>query len=199
MYKLTGHSLTKGAWFEPESNPTILTERTSTATAVLGPDGPDLTVDDWIWDTVPEGVIVWRVKSVRHMIDEETRHVELEHAIQTLDDIYLFEPDPEPEEPGDEGEEEEEPEEITAREAVEYILSKQSVWTLGDFEYTVSNAYEFQKETLLDALENVSETLDDAVWSYDFSVFPFVLHIRKRNTAVACEMRGGRNRRCNGW
>jgi hypothetical protein len=193
MYKLIGHSLTRGAWFEPESNPTILTERTSTATVVLGPDGPDLSLDDWILDTVPEGVIVWRVKSVRHMIDEKTRHVELEHVIQTLDDIYLFEPDPEPEEPGDEGEEEEEPEEITAREAVEYILSKQSVWTLGDFEYTVSNAYEFQKETLLDALENVSETLDDAVWAYDFSVFPFVLHIRKRNTAVACEMRGGRN------
>ncbi|MBR2098421.1 MAG: phage tail protein [Firmicutes bacterium] len=187
----------RGEWFEPESNPTILTERTSTATIVLGPDGPDISIDDWIWDTVPEGVIVWRVKSVRHVFDEETRHIELEHTIQTLDDIYLFEPDPEPEEPvtdgGETEPEEEEEEEMTAREAVEYLLSKQGVWTLGDFEYSISNPYEFQKETLLDALENVSETLEDAVWAYDFSVFPFVLHIRKRNTAVACEMRGGRN------
>ena len=197
MYKLVGHSLMRGEWFEPESNPTILTERTSTATIVLGPDGPDISIDDWIWDTVPEGVIVWRVKSVRHVFDEETRHIELEHTIQTLDDIYLFEPDPEPEEPvtdgGETEPEEEEEEEMTAREAVEYLLSKQGVWTLGDFEYSISNPYEFQKETLLDALENVSETLEDAVWAYDFSVFPFVLHIRKRNTAVACEMRGGRN------
>ena len=46
MYKLVGHSLTRGEWFEPESNPTILTERTSTATIVLGPDGPDISIVD---------------------------------------------------------------------------------------------------------------------------------------------------------
>ena len=189
MYKLTGHSLTKGAWFEPESNPTILTERTSTATVTLGPDGPDLSIDDWILDHVPDGDIVWRVKSVRTIIDEETRSIELEHVIQTLDDICLFEDEEEPEE----GEEAEPEPEMTAREAVEYLLSKQNNWVLGDFDYNISNPYEFQKETLLDALENVSETLEDPVWEYDLTVFPFVLHIRRRNTAVSCEMRGGRN------
>ena len=189
MYKLIGHSLTRGAWFEPESLPTILTERNSTCTITLGPDGPDFSIDDWILDHVQDEDIVWRVKSVRAIIDEETRSIELEHVIQTLDDICLFEDEEEPEE----GEEAEPEPEMTAREAVEYLLSKQSIWVLGDFDYNISNPYEFQKETLLDALENVSETLEDPVWEYNLTVFPFVLHIRRRNTAVSCEMRGGRN------
>ena len=58
MYKLIGHSLTRGAWFEPESQPTILTERNSTSTITLGPDGPDLSIDDWILDRVQDEDIV---------------------------------------------------------------------------------------------------------------------------------------------
>ena len=37
MYKLSGHSLTKGTWFIPETQPMILQERDSTCSITLGP------------------------------------------------------------------------------------------------------------------------------------------------------------------
>ena len=187
MYKLVGHSLTRGEWFEPESQSLILTERNSTSTITLGPEAPAVGFDEWLLDESPGGDrIVWRVKSLGDTFNTETRSIELEHVIQTLDDISLFEH-------SGEEEEEEEPEDLPAYQAVLYLLSRQSVWQLGDFQFSVTNPYDFQKETLLDALENVTETLDDAVWEYDLTTFPFTLHIRQRNTAVTSEMRGGRN------
>lgn len=187
MYKLSGHTLTRGRWFIPESQPVTIQERDSSSSIQLGPDGPDIDFNDWILDEVQGVQIIWRVKSISDSVDTETRTIELEHAIKTLDDRSITW--------------EVTPETIagtgattcTAKQAVQYLLGQQSDWTLGDFEYNVSNPYEFDGETLLDAIGTVSNTLEDCVWEYDMSVYPFKLHIRQRDTSASCEMRADRN------
>ena len=80
-----------------------------------------------------------------------------------------------------------------AVQAVRYILKQQSIWALGDFAYSKSNPYSFNGDDLYSALETVSSSLMDEWWSYDFSVYPFKISIKKKETDVSCEMRTDRN------
>ena len=187
MYKLSGHSLTKGTWFIPETQPMILQERDSTCSITLWPDAPAIAFDDWLLDDEwPDGPYVWRVKGINDDTGADTKTVELEHVIKILDDLTLGEVTVE--DIAGSG-----ATTCSAQAAAAYILSKTSDWTLGDFEYGTSNPYEFNGETLYDALETVTDTLDNAVWEYDLSVYPFKVHIRQRDNTVRCEMRGERN------
>ena len=187
MYKLSGQSLTRGTWFLPETQPMIIQERDSTSTITLGPDAPEIAFDDWLLDDDwQEGDYVWRVKNITDDTNTDTRTVELEHIVKTLDDITLGEVTVETIAGAGATT-------CTAKQAVQYILSQHDAWTLGDFEYDVSNPYEFDGETLLDALETVTDTLEYAVWEYNLSTFPFKLHVRQRDNTVRCEMRGERN------
>ena len=190
MYKLSGHSLTKDVWFEPESQGMTLSERDSTTSITLGPDAPEIGFDEWILDDRwPEGNYVWRVKSLGDQTNTETRTTELEHVIKILDDIKLFGEVTTADLAGQSG-----ASTVTAKKAVQYILNKCSDWTLGTFEYDdVSNPYEFNGDSLYDALETITETLEDAVWTYSLGSYPFKLNIVHRSDAVACEMRAGRN------
>ena len=81
----------------------------------------------------------------------------------------------------------------TAEQAISYLLGLHGEWALGGIEYDVSNPYEFDGDAIFDAVESVTDTLQDAEWEYDMSVFPFLLYIRQRDTNVSCEMRRGRN------
>ena len=187
MYKLSGQSLTRGTWFLPETQPMIIQERDSTSTITLGPEAPEIQFDDWLLDDDwQEGDYVWRVKNITDDTNTDTRTVELEHIVKTLDDITLGEVTVETIAGAG-------AKTCTAKQAVQYILSKHDAWTLGDFEYDVSNPYEFDGETLLDALETVTDTLEYAVWEFNLSTFPFKLHVRQRDNTVRCEMRGERN------
>lgn len=192
MIVLSGQTLTAAGKIRPEGMSLSLEERNSTATLTVGPDAPDISVGTWLKDdTNPGAGIVWRVKSIEERYGEKSRELQLEHIISTLKDGVIFG--------------EITPKEIknsnsattcTALEAVQYILGKQSLWQLNTstFGYgSVSRAYKFNGDTLYDALETVSETLDDAEWSYDLSSTPFVLSIKPRSSAVTCEMRAGRN------
>ncbi|MBO7662985.1 MAG: hypothetical protein J6U01_06405, partial [Clostridia bacterium] len=80
------------------------------------------------------------------------------------------------------------------RQAVEYILGQQSDWTLGDFDYgSISNPYKFDGETLFDALETVTASLEDAYWTYDTTEYPFTLNIVQKSAEVDSELRASRN------
>jgi hypothetical protein len=165
----------------------VLAERDSTTSITLGPDAPAIAFDDWLLDDDwPEGPYVWRVRGVNEDALTGTRTVELEHVIKALDDICLGEVTPATIAGSGATT-------CTAKQAVQYILSNHSAWTLGDFEYSESLPYEFDGDTLLDALDSVTDSLDSAVWEYDLSVFPFKLHVRQRDNTVRCEMRGERN------
>ena len=183
MILLSGQTLTAKTWFTPESFQLQLGERDSSASLTIGPDAPEIVVGDWMQDdTEPGKGIVWRVRSVDQDYNTDTRTINLEHVIQTLKDTVMFG-------------------EITtdmlgggnARAAAQYVLSRQSIWALGNFGYSKSAPFEFNSDNLMDALEEITSALPDAVWEYDFTSIPFKLHINQPNTAVQCEMRGGRN------
>ena len=189
MILLNGHSLEVRGILEPESEALNLSERDSSATVTTGMDAPAVSTGDWIRDDEEPGAgIVWRVKAVETQYDTETRSLQLEHMIRSLSDRIL--------------DNEVTPETIAgsgavncgAKQTVEYVLGFQDDWVLGDFDYTsVQNPYSFNGDTLLAAMETVTRSLSDPVWEYDFTSYPFTLHIRQRSESVGCEMREGRN------
>ena len=163
--------------FPVESMSLNLKERDSTA-SIVPMDMTGISVGKWLQDeTDPGKGIVWRVRSIGRAYATQTPTVQLEHIISTLKDRVLFG--------------EVTPATITgipnattctALQAVRYVLSKQSDWTLGEMldEYQdVSNGYKFDGDTLLDALGTISETLDDCFWTYNTEVYPFRLNLTR--------------------
>lgn len=189
MTLLSGHSLTARDRFQPETMSLNLEERNSNATITLGPEAPEIGVKDWIRDdTEPGKGIVWRVKSVTENMETRTRTIALEHCVQALKDLVLFG--------------EIQPKDITgkstdkkctAKQAVNYILGKQKDWKLGEMAKNPSNPYSFSGDTLYAALETVTGSLQDVQWEYDFSSYPFTLHLRAYPAGFQSEMRMSRN------
>lgn len=186
MLLLKGHSLTPARKIRPEKMSLRLTERDSTAE--MTPDSMDgITHGVWIQtERGPGAGTVWRVRGIRQDYGTDMPNASLEHAINTLKDRILFGEVTPAMMGGSETS-------CTAKQAVQYILSKQSDWKLGTFAFNESAAYKFDGDTLLDALETVSDTLEDCWWSYDFSSYPFKLNITKQPADVACVLRPGRN------
>ena len=190
MILLSGHSLTPALKVPLESMQLTLEERNSTA-SIVPADMTGIGVNSWLQDeTNPGKGIVWRVRSIRQAFGNDTTTVQLEHAIGVLKDTILFGDITTAKIAGKSN-----ATEVTAKKALQYILGKTSDWTLGTFDYTDSNPYKFDGETLFDAIEAVSDSLEDPVWTYDFSSYPFKLNITKRNTAVDSELRANRNLR----
>ena len=187
MIKLQGHSITPGDRFVPESMTLNLAERTSTASMKIAPGSISLTVGDWLMDnTEPGKGIIWRVKTIETDYGGKTLTVTLEHIIATLKDTIMF-GEIKPEDMG--GDEER----CYAVQAMQYILSRQGVWQYGGCEYDIAEEYNFNSDTLYDALETVSGSLPDCWWEYDLSVYPFKLYIRHQSSSTVSEMRMSRN------
>lgn len=187
LAKLTRGSLDVVTVFRAESMGLNLSERDATATITLGPDAPEIAPGDWIQDlTEPGKGIVWRARSVDTQYDRETRTITLEHMLQSLRDRVI----PTEVKGSDMGGTDES---CSARTAATYVLSLQSDWVLGDFDYSVANAYKFDGDTLLAAMETISGTLEDPIWEYNFSVYPFRLHVHQLSDDAGAEMRAGRN------
>ena len=184
---LNGHSLTAKDKFMPEKMSMQLSERTSTATLTLNArTAPALSVGDWVQtEEGPGGGIVWRVKMIDTQVDKDTVTVTLEHAIAMLKDNILF------------GETKSEDisggTRCTAMQAIQFILWHQQDWVLGELQYNVAQPYSFNGEDLLAAMETVSGTLEDCVWQYGFTTYPFKLYIRRAGDEVRTEMRTDRN------
>jgi len=189
MILLSGHSLTPARKVPVDAMGLSLKERESTATLTPA-DMTGIDVNSWFQDeTEPGSGIVWRVRSIGNAYATRTPTLQLEHAINTLRDRALFG--------------EIKPKDITgnpsattctAAQAVAYILNQQSDWVLGTFSYSsVSNPYQFNGDTLFDALETVTKSLDGAMWTYDMSAYPFTLNIVAKSDVVGSEMRASRN------
>ena len=189
MILLDGHSLEHAGWIGDVNENLIKKERDCTAAWTPQALG-DIGQDSWLLDeTKPGEGIVWRIQNMRQMFSTDTPTVNLEHVINILKDRIIF---------GEVG-----PAQITgttgattctAQQAIQYILSYQNDWTLGDFDYaSVTNPYKFDGETLYEAIEKVSDTLEDAWWSFDTTVYPFELNITQKQTGVGTELRANRN------
>ena len=188
MILLQEHSLSKVRKIPLEDMSLQLKERDSTAT-ITPADMTGITINSWmVDDTEPGKGIVWRVKSISESFTTRTPTVQLEHAINTLKDTIMFG--------------EHKPKDITgnanattctAEQTVRFILDRSSDWVLGRFDYSVSNPYQFDGETLFDALETVTSSLKDAWWDYDMSTYPFRLNILRKSDTAYSELRPGRN------
>ena len=163
----------------PEKMSLDIEERNGRAVMELGPEAPGATIGDWMMDdTDPGKGIVWRVAALEPTYETETRGVTLEHIISELKDTIIF---------GElalHG---------SAENALRTILGMSQHWRLGSCEYDVSLPYEFDGDTLFEAVETICETLEDSWWDYDLSAVPFRLHVRKLGSGVGSEMRAGRN------
>ena len=186
MILLKAHSLTQIRRVPVVKMPMVLKERETTASLV--PESMSgITTESWFLDdTNPGKGIVYRVRSIQTAYDTNTPTIQLEHVIRCLADKLLFgEVTPQMMGGGTT---------CTAKQAVQYILKKSADWTLGKFDYaSVTNAYKFDGDSLLDALEDVSKTLEDCRWTYDLTVYPFKLNIIKKDKSNPCELRPGRN------
>jgi len=189
MILLDGHSLTAARLIPLVKMGLKLKERDSSAN--MTPEDEDgISVGSWLKDDRDPGKgIVWRVRSIQKAYNAEKPQVTLEHIISTLKDRVLFGEVKPSTITGDTS-----ATTCTARQAVEYILGQQSDWTLGQFDYdSVSNPYKFDGDTLFDALETVTNSLEDAYWTYDMSAYPFTLNIVQKSEDVDSELRAGRN------
>lgn len=189
MILLDGHSLAQVRRVPLEALSLQLNERNSSA-SMTPTDMTGITVGAWMQDdTEPGKGIVWRVKSIGETWATKTPRLQLEHAVRMLQDRILFGEHKAPQITGEPS-----ATTATAEETIEYILSFQSDWVLGDFDYTgISNPYKFDGDNLLDALEQVSNSLEDSWWTYDFTVYPFRLNIVQKSEDVGTVLRCGRN------
>ena len=189
MILLTGHSLTPERKIPLEGLSLQLKERDSTATMIPA-DMEGIGVNSWMRDdTEPGDGIIWRVKSISQAYATRTQTVQLEHMINSLRDQIMFGEIKPAQITGND-----KATTCTAEQAVRYILSYQSDWVLGAFSYgNVRNPYKFDGDSLFDALETVSNSLEDSWWSYDMNVYPFRLNITRKSAEIGSEMRAGRN------
>ena len=188
MLLLSGHSLKASRKVPLNAMSLQLNERESSA-SITPADMTGITLNSWFQDeTDPGSGIVWRVRSIRQTYGTNTTVVQLEHAVSVLKDQLLFGEVKTETMAGKKG-----ATTCTATQAIKYILSKQSDWALGSIDYNVSNPYKFDGDTLFDALETISNSLQDCWWSYDFSTYPFKISFKKKSEAIGTVMRAGRN------
>ena len=190
MILLTAHSLTPRGRFEVETCGLTLEERNSQIQFTLPVGEAELTTGDWIRDdTDPGAGIVYRIRTVETNYQTRTVSCTAEHIIKVLRDTAIF-GEVTPEDMG--GTETS----VSALAAIKNAINRQSDWVLNEqgFGYgSVSAGYTFNGDSVYEAIETVCSTLEDCWWSYDVSVYPFVLTIAHKATTATCEMRGGRN------
>jgi len=165
-----------------------LRERDSTAT-ITPVSMSGISTESWFMDdTNPGKGIVWQVQSIQTDYATNTPSITLEHVINKLKNRVMFGEHTAAEITGTPG-----ATRCTAKQAIQYILRFQDDWVLGSFGYSDSNPYKFNGDTLYDALETVSNSLDDPWWSFDTTKYPFVLNINPRPDGTVCKLLPGRN------
>ena len=190
MILLSGHSLTQARRVPLEAMSLSIRERETTAT-ITPADITWIQLKSWLKDdTDPGKGIVYRVRDIDQNYNTATYQVSLEHIINTLKDKILFGEHKTETIAGVKG-----AKTVTARKAAQYVLAKQTDWVLGEFDYTDSNPYKFDGETLFDAIEKVTDSLEDSIWTYDLTAYPFKLNIKRASSTVGTELRAGRNLR----
>lgn len=190
MILLSGHSLAQARRVPLEAMSLNIRERETTAT-ITPADMEGIQLKSWMMDdTNPGKGIVYRVRDIDQNFNTDTYQVQLEHIISTLKDDILFGEIKTEDLAGKKG-----ATTVTAKKAVQYVLARQNDWVLGEFDYTDSNPYKFDGETLFDAIGKVTDSLEDCIWTYDLTAYPFKLNIKRESDAVGTELRAGRNLR----
>jgi len=185
FYTPSGSARTK---LQPETMAVSLEERGGSVTiTVHGTLAQSVTVGDCAKiSNGPGSDAVWRVKTIDSDIVTDTATITLEHMINSLKD-WLIPTEIGPADMGGSSTS------VSAHTAASYVISYQSTWQLGAFEFSGSAPFEFNGDSLFEALETICGTLEGAEWGYDFSTTPYTLNIGPHATVPAAEMRLDRN------
>ena len=191
MIVLQEHSLTPKDVIRPTGMKLELAAQQSSAQPEFTTGTPP-EWNDWIRTTEwPAAGMVWRVKDLDDQIAGGGRwSMKLEPIICTLRDKRLKGKIATETVAGKKG-----AQTVTAEAAFQYVLKQQKTkdWKLGDFAFSDAQPYSFNGESLLDALETITASLENAYWEFDTTKYPFVLHVRKRDKSIGGEMRLSRN------
>ena len=188
MILLSGHSLNAEKILPVTAQSLTLNERQSVTEITLD-DTSGIGIDSWMRDDKNPGRgIIWRVASMGMNWFTGTPTVKLEHIVNTLKDTIVFGSVEVKDITGNENDLE-----CTAIQALNYVMSRQSLWALGDVDNNPSNAYKFNGDTVFSCLETISDTMGDVIWEYDLSRLPFRISFRNKSAAVGSEMRANRN------
>lgn len=180
MVLLKSGTLTPRMAFTPESMRLDIQERDGSATMSIKIGTPALAIGDWLQDdTEPGKGIIWRVSGVETDYSTDTQRITLEHIIHVLDDYIM--------------DGEYEWDSISCANAATAVLEWNPWWRLGSCDYSVSLPYSFNGDSCMEALETISDTLEDCEWQFDLSRLPFRISLKKPDTSVQSEMRCGRN------
>lgn len=179
--------------FRAEKFQMSLGERDSTATITIGPEAPEITIGDALRDEDEPGAgIVWIVNKVDTDFITNTRTLSCNHVISMLKNFILFGEQTTAtiaNKPGATT--------VSAKDAMKYVLSFQRDFLLDNFAKgyeSVTGAYTFNGDSVMDAMETISKTLEDCWWEYDLRTYPFKIHIRdRRQNPVETELRLTRN------
>ena len=200
MIQVSGHSITPIRMIPEDTLRLSVKERE--ATAELTPqDLYGTSITTWMMGEpgTPAAGMVFRPRSIRREFHTGVNTVSLEHIICVLRDSVLFKEIGPAQITGTPG-----ATTCTAKQAVEYILNRQSDWTLGRWNSHFGGRqgeYKFENENCFDALVKVMDSLDGAFWRFDTSVYPFQLHVDWLDPAeeFSCDLRPGRNLRTLTW
>ena len=188
MILLSGHSMNAAKILPVISQSLTLNERSS-STEITLEDSSGIGIDSWMRDDkAPGRGIIWRVASMGMNFFTNTPTIKLEHIVNTLKDTIVFGSVEAKDITGNENDLE-----CTAIQALNYVLGKQNIWTLGTVDNNPSNAYQFNGDSVYSCLEQISDTMGNVIWEYDLSRFPFVISFRNKSSVVGSELRANRN------
>lgn len=81
--------------------------------------------------------------------------------------------------------------------SIDYLLNQQKKkhWVLGDCEFTRYFEYSWENENgLLNPLWSIATPFDsEYIWTYDTTVYPWVINLKKPNSEPVCRIREGYN------
>jgi len=85
---------------------------------------------------------------------------------------------------------------VFTREVIEYVLSFQSVenWRLGRLDFNHQFLYKWESTNLLKALFSIPRPfMDEWHFTYDTTVYPWIINLERAQTELSCEIRHGKN------
>jgi len=140
-------------------------------------------VIDIVDDTTNEFIGTFRIIPESTSLQNNEIKYQLEHVLATLLDDVLFRYH--------------QRSNFTTTQNIQYILDQQTVsnWTLGTVAFTRYFHYKFENENgLLAPLLSMPKPFDEAYeWTYDTSVYPWVLSLVVPSDSVVGELRWGKN------
>jgi len=85
---------------------------------------------------------------------------------------------------------------VFTHEVINYVLGFQSVrnWTLGRCDFRHQFLYKWESENLLAALFSAPRPFaDEWHFTYDTTVYPWIINLERAETEISCEIRHGKN------